>query len=133
MLVSLWCAENASPFLLTAHASAAKKDKVRDSEWGEWDDVLTWVYFVLLYCPLLSPSSVFLFSCTFQKGDRTEPEGQAPVTFTMILKNGEIKARWPCSLTYIMFIQAYLALLLNLVVHGILNTMQMKRILTKTQ
>ena len=49
----------------------------------------------------------------------------------MILKNGEIKAEWPHSLTYVKFIQTCLALLLNLTVLGFLNNVQIKRTLSK--
>lgn len=104
---------------------------MRGSEWKNWDDVFSLVSFIVLYCPLLPPSSVFLPHVLFRK---VTGQGlrKAPVKFSTILGNGKIKAGCPCSLTYVKFIQTCLALLLKWVVHGFLNDVQIKRALSKT-
>lgn len=104
-------------------------EKVR----GETDDVLTSVSFILLHCPLFPPYLSPFFFMYFSERWQDRASRQAPVKFNMILKNGEIKAERPCSLTYVKFIQTCLALLLNLIVHGFLNDVQIKRTLSKTQ
>lgn len=132
MLVSIRCTKTPSPFLLMAHASGAKKDQVRESE-GKNGQCL---HFGVFYPSSLSSASAFIclpFFMYFSERWQDRALRQALVKFNMILKNGEIKAEWPCSLTYVKFIQTCLALLLNLIVHGFLNDVQIKRTLSKTQ
>lgn len=133
MLVSLWYTKTSSPFLLTAHVSGAKKDKVRESE-GRNGRCLNFGVFYPSSLSSASTLSVSLFFFMyFSERWQDRASRQAPVKFNMILKNGEIKAEWPCSLTYVKFIQTCLALLLNLIVHGFLNDVQIKRTLSKTE
>lgn len=129
----MWCTENSSPFLVTAHASGAKK---RQGERKCVEKLGRCLNFGVFYPSLLSSACTFiclLFFMYFSERWQDRALRQAPVKFNMILKSGEIKAGWLHSLTYVKFIQTCLALLLNLMVHGFLNDVQIKGTLSKTQ
>lgn len=100
--------------------------ELRKTRWErKWVEKL-WrrLNFGVFYPSFLSSDSTFIclpFLMYFSERRQDRALRQALVKCNMILKNGEIKAEWPHSLTYVKFIWTCLALLLNLLVHGLLN------------